>query len=83
MKTNGRKTGRPEHRHIRIQLPPMDPDLAVALVRVLDKAIEAVWRTYGDAMADYLGCVAPDSMPRPPDAVWSSSGSDTEDDLIF
>jgi hypothetical protein len=86
MKTNGRKLRRPVRRHARIHLPPLDPDQAVTLVNILEKAIQAVWRAHGDAMADYLGCVAPGSMPRPPDAVWSGNGRyelDTEDDLDF
>jgi hypothetical protein len=73
-------------RHARIHLPPLDPDQAVVLVNIMEKAIKAVWRAHGDAMADYLGRVAPDSMPRPPDAVWSGQGRcelDREDDLDF
>ena len=70
-------------RHAQIHLPPLDPDQAVVLVNILEKAIEAVWRAHGDAMADYLGRVAPDSMPRPPDAVWSGRELGREDDLDF
>lgn len=83
MKTNGRKARRPVRRHARIHLSPLDPDQAVVLVNILEKVIEAVWRAHGDAMADYLGRVAPDSMPRPPDAVWSGRELGREDDLDF
>ncbi len=58
-------------RHAQIHLAPLDPEQAIALVTMLEKAVEAVWRAHGDAMADYLGRTAPDSTPRPPDAVWS------------
>ena len=75
--------GKQRRRQARIHLPPLDPDQAVVLVNILEKAIEAIWRAHGDAMADYLGRVAPDSMPRPPDAVWSGRELGREDDLDF
>lgn len=83
MKTNGDRAGRDGRRHARIHLPPLDPDQAVVLVNILEDAIRAIWRAHGDAMADYLGCVAPDSMPRPPGAVWSSGPAVEEGDLEF
>ena len=70
--------------HARIHLPSMEPDQAVMVVDVLEKTVKAIWRAHGDAMADYLGCVAPDSMPRPPDAVWSGKqGTKDDTDLDF
>jgi hypothetical protein len=65
----------PRRRHAQIHLPPLQPDEAVLLVNFLERAITAVWRAHGDAMADFLGRVAPDSqmMVKPYDAVWSGS----------
>ena len=67
---------------VQVDLPPLDPEQAVKLITVLEKVIEAIWWTHGDAMADYLGCVAPDSMPRPADAVWCGD-PDADSDLDF
>jgi hypothetical protein len=68
--------------HAQIHLPPLEPDEAVFLVNFLEKAVQAIWRAHGDAMADYLGRVAPDSMPRPPDAEWCGRANDI-DELDF
>jgi uncharacterized protein (DUF2384 family) len=72
----------PRRRHAQIHLPDLDAEQAVTVARVLEKAIEAIWRAHGDEMAEFLGRVFPDSMPRPPDAVWSGSGGN-DDDVCF
>lgn len=38
--------------HARIHLPPLQAHDALALVTVLERAIAAIWRAHGDAMAD-------------------------------
>jgi hypothetical protein len=54
----------------RLVLPPLTGSQAVDLVNLLDQVITAVWRAHGDAMADYLACVDPDSLPeKTPDAI--------------
>jgi len=65
-----------------VDLPPLVPEQAVKLVTVLEKLIEAIWQTHGDQMVDYLGCVAPDSMPRPADADWCGD-PEADSDLDF
>lgn len=54
-------------RGTQIYLPPLDPEQAWSVVIVLEQIINAIWRTHGDAMADYQGRVWPD-LPPPPDA---------------
>ena len=56
-------------RSVCFQLPPMTPDEAILLSDLLQEAVSAIWRTYGDGMADYLGGVDPEGMPEqdPPD----------------
>lgn len=54
-------------RGTQIYLPPLDPEQAWSVVIVLERIINAIWRTHGDAMADYQGRVWPD-LPPPPDA---------------
>ena len=73
-------------RHARIHLPALEPDQAVILVQVLERAVGAIWRAHGDEMADFLGRVAPNSMPRPYDAIWSGTDrcrSNGDDPLDF
>jgi hypothetical protein len=70
-------------RHTQIHLPPLDPDEALMLVGFLEKAVQAVWRAHGDAMSDHLGCVSPDSMSRPYDAIWCGKDTEDGDDHVF
>ena len=39
-------------RHAQIHLPPLDAGYALTLVDIFKRAIEAIWRAYGDRMAD-------------------------------
>lgn len=64
---------RPHHRrnkkHARIHLPHMNADDALLVVALLEKAVEAIWRAHGDAMADRLAAAGIET-PRPEDARW-------------
>lgn len=54
--------------HAQIHLPPLTADEALLVVNLLDRAIAALWRTHGDAMADLLACIDPDAaMATHPD----------------
>lgn len=52
-------------RATQIYLPPLDPEQAWTVVIVLERTINAIWRTHGNAMADYQGRVWPDLPPAP------------------
>ena len=41
----------PRRPHAQIHLPPLSADYALTLVGIFERAIEAVWRAHGDAMA--------------------------------
>lgn len=56
--------------HAQIHLPPLDPDQALALVEILERATRAVWRAHGDAMADRQARLGIET-PMPEDARWS------------
>ena len=53
-----RRRGRP---HAQLHLPPLTAQEALLLCNLLDRAITALWRTHGDAMADLLACCDPDA----------------------
>ena len=79
----------PPRRHVRgqhgtqIYLPPLDPEQAWTVVIVLERIINTIWRTYGDAMADYQGRVWPD-LPAPAGAeLHRRTPLNTSDDQDF
>lgn len=41
-------------RHAQIHLPPLDPADALVAVHALERAIAAIWRAHGEAMAKLL-----------------------------
>jgi hypothetical protein len=49
-------------------LPSLTGEQAYLLAGLLERAISAIWRAHGDAMADFQGRVFPDAPP-PRDAV--------------
>jgi hypothetical protein len=55
--------------HAQIHLPPLNPDQALALADVLERAIRAVWRAHGEDMADLQARLGIET-PKPEDAVW-------------
>ena len=68
--------------HAQIHLPPLTGDEALLLVNLLDRAIAALWRTHGDAMADRLAVLDPDAAvsTEPANVVTTSSAAPTDDD---
>lgn len=48
----------PRRPHAQVHLPYLGPDDALTLVGILERVIDAVWRTHGDAMADLLALQA-------------------------
>ncbi len=47
--------------HAQIHLPPLTAEEALLVANLLDRAIAALWRIHGDAMADLLACLDPDA----------------------
>jgi hypothetical protein len=74
---------KPGRRHAQIHLPALDPDEAVLVVELLERVIRGIWRAHGDAMADFLGRVDPDSdlMVQPYDAELARSDNPGHDDF--
>lgn len=68
-------------RHAQLHLPPLRAEDALLVVNVLQKAMAAIWRAHGEAMADYLQVAYAGSMPRPPGAVWCGNSNASEHDL--
>jgi hypothetical protein len=56
-------------RHAQIHLPPLSAVEALRLVALLDRAITAIWRAHGPAMADEAGLHGIE-VPQPPDSVY-------------
>jgi hypothetical protein len=56
--------------HAQIHLPPLTAEEALLVANLLDRAIAALWRTHGDAMAELLACIDPDAslQTETPDA---------------
>ena len=55
---------RPRLRHAQIHLPPLTGEQAYILAAILERAVSAIWRAHGDAMADFQGRVFPDAAPH-------------------
>jgi hypothetical protein len=72
---------RPPPPHAQIHLPALDAPCALILVDVFERAITAIWRAHGDAMAD-LQALRGIETPRPPDAVWESVPDGPHDDCF-
>jgi hypothetical protein len=72
---------RPPPPHPQIHLPALDASCALILVDVFERAIAAIWRAHGDAMAD-LQALRGIETPRPPDAVWESVSDGPHDDCF-
>lgn len=72
---------RPSHKkHARLHLPHMSADEALSVVALLEKAVEAIWRAHGDAMANRLAAVGVETA-RPEDARWD--GKQNAEDCGF
>jgi hypothetical protein len=70
------------HPHAQIHLPPLTAEEALLLSNLLDRAIAALWRTHGDAMADLLACLDPDAAlsPHPSDSIAPAATESCDDD---
>ena len=70
MKHGNNRPGRP---HAQVHFPALAPDEALRVVELFERAITAIWRAHGAAIADHLGCVDPESPHMDPscDAQWS------------
>lgn len=68
--------------HAQIHLPPLTANEALLLVNLLDRAIAALWRTHGDAMADLLASLDPHAAVStdPADVVATTTDPSTDDD---
>jgi hypothetical protein len=61
--------------HAQVHLQPLTAEEALLVVGLLERAVAAIWRTHGDAMAEFLACHDPDAAllyqtdpdPAPPD----------------
>jgi len=79
----------PPRRHVRgqratqIYLPPLDPEQAWSVVIVLERIINTIWRTHGDAMADYQGRMWPDLPPPRNAEVYRHTKPNHSDDQDF
>lgn len=70
--------------HAQIHLPPLTGEEALLLVNLLDRAIAALWRAHGDAMADLLACIDPDTaLPTEPADSPTPAPHKPGDDNIF
>lgn len=76
------RSSRQRCQHIQLHLPALDPEQALLVVDVFECVLSSIWHMHGDAIADYLGCVDPDSerMQRPYDALWSCVDGPADDD---
>jgi hypothetical protein len=66
----------------RLALPPLSGAQALEIVNFLDRAIAAIWRVHGNAMADRLADLRPHRRPRraavePPVAPADETAQDT------
>ena len=70
--------------HAQVHFPPLTAQEALLVVNLLDRAIAALWRTHGDAMADLLACCDPDAAVSTDPADSSShQPSGATDDTLF
>jgi hypothetical protein len=76
-----KRRGRP---HAQIHLPPLTSQEALLLCNLLDRAISALWRTHGDAMADLLASLDPEaaSQTAPAGSVDSATVLPCDDDFF-
>ena len=55
----------PPPRRAQIDLPVLTTEEAILLVRVFERALNAIWHVHGEDMADRLGAMGV-SVPEPP-----------------
>lgn len=68
--------------HAQVHLPPLSGAEALLLCNLMDRAITALWRTHGDAMAEVLSDLSPRATPpEEPPPLPSASPPSTEPNL--
>ncbi len=65
-----------------LHLPPLTAREALLLSNLLDRAITALWRAHGDAMAELLSCLER-PRPEPGYPTHSATALDRGDDDLF
>ena len=68
--------------HVQLHLPPLSPDQALFCIDILERLINAIWRTHGDEIDLWLAAVHCDAPPSPPPPIAAPAPSD-DDDLPF
>ena len=70
--------------HAQIHLPPLTAQEALLVCNLLERAIAALWRTHGHAMADLLACIDPDALlhTEPADPAPTPTAPPTDDDIF-
>lgn len=69
------KASQPRRSTARLHLPHLGADEALLVVATFEKAIDAIWRAHGDAMADHLAATGT-QVHRPQGAVWAGTTRD-------
>ena len=72
----------PRPRHAQIHLPPLTGEQAYLFADLLERALAALARAHGDAMADFQGRAFPDAPP-PRDAVTVVDAPETDEDELY
>jgi hypothetical protein len=76
----------PRHRsrrlsRARLALPPLSGSQALDIVNFLDRAIAAIWRVHGNAMAECLADLHPHRRPHRVASVPPVSAPESADDI--
>lgn len=69
-------------RHVSVELPPMTGEQAYLLATILEQTATALWRTHGDAMADFQGRAFPEAPPDPEGLTVVDRDFGPDDDLF-
>ena len=69
--------------HAQVHFPPLTGQEALLIANLLDRAIAALWRAHGDAMADLLACCDPDAtLPTEPGESTGDASEPSDDDFF-
>jgi len=77
---NAKKSRRATRTCPKIRLPALDTHQALLLVDLLERTSRALWRAYGDAMADRLAALGVETPQSPDDIYTHATGADSHDD---
>jgi hypothetical protein len=71
------------HHHAQIHFPSLTGHEALLVVNLLERVVDSLWRTHGDAMTDLLGCCHPgDPLPKQPDPLSPAAPAPSDDDIF-